>query len=120
MVAEALGVDLDAIRETCEFQATPRDISTAFGLVDAGTVGATRAGCIGVVDGLGVITIEHVDAIADDLAPDWPKGRTGGTDGIWRVIIDGEPSFDAEFEVGYSPGEDANDPGLFANAVTHV
>ena len=36
MVAEALGVQLDDIRETCEFQATPREISTAFGLVEAG------------------------------------------------------------------------------------
>ncbi len=106
MVAEALGADLDDIRETCEFQATPRDISTAFGLVEAGTVG--------------VITIEHVDRIADDLAPDWPKGRTGGTDGIWRVIIDGEPSFDAEFEVGHRPGESHNDHGLLATGMRAV
>ena len=41
MVAESLGVELEDIRETCEFQATPRDITTAFGLVEAGTVGAT-------------------------------------------------------------------------------
>ena len=51
MVGDALGVELDDIREICEFQATPRDIDTAFGLVKAGTVGATRAACIGVVDG---------------------------------------------------------------------
>ena len=120
MVAEALGVELEDIRETCEFQATPRDIPTAFGLVDAGTVGATRARCIGVVDGVDVITIEHVDRIADDLAPDWPKGRTGGTDGIWRVIIDGEPSFDGEFEVGHRPGESHNDHGLLATGMRAV
>lgn len=120
MVAEALGVELDGIRETCEFQPTPRDISTAFGLVEAGTVGATRACCIGVVDDVDVITIEHVDRIADDLAPDWPKGRTGGTDGIWRVIIDGEPSFDAEFEVGYRSGDSHNDHGLLATGMRAV
>ncbi len=120
MVAESLGVELDDIRETCEFQATPRDINTAFGLVEAGTVGATRAACIGVVDGREVVTIEHVDRIADDLAPDWPKGRTGGTDGIWRVNIDGEPSLDAEFEVGYLPGESHNDHGLLATGMRAV
>jgi hypothetical protein len=120
MVADALGVELDDIRETCEFAPTPRAISTAFGPVEAGTVGATRACCIGVVDGVDVITIEHVDRIADDLAPDWPKGRTGGTDGIWRVIIDGEPSFDAEFEVGYRPGESHNDHGLLATGMRAV
>jgi len=37
-----------------------------------------------IVDGQDVITIEHVDRLADDLAPDWLKGRSGGTDGIWR------------------------------------
>jgi hypothetical protein len=120
MVADALGVELDDIRETCEFQATPRDISTAFGLVEAGTVGATRAACIGVVDGVDVVTIEHVDRIADDLAPDWPKGRTGATDGIWRVVIDGEPSFDAEFEVGCRPGDNHNDHGLLATGMRAV
>jgi hypothetical protein len=120
MVAEALGVELDDIRETCEFQATPRDISTAFGLVEAGTVGATRAACIGVVDGVEVVTIEHVDRIADDLASDWPKGRTGATDGIWRVVIDGEPSFDAEFEVGCRPGDNHSDHGLLATGMRAV
>jgi hypothetical protein len=120
MVADALGVELDDIRETCEFQATPRDINTAFGLVEAGTVGATRARCIGVVDGQDIITIEHVDRLADDLAPDWLKGRTGGTDGIWRVIIDGEPSIDAEFEVGHRPGESHNDHGLLATGMRAV
>jgi hypothetical protein len=120
MVADALGAELDDIRETCEFQATPRDITTAFGLVEAGTVGATRARCIGVVDGQDIITIEHVDRLADDLAPDWLKGRTGGTDGIWRVIIDGEPSIDAEFEVGHRPGESHNDHGLLATGMRAV
>jgi hypothetical protein len=120
MVADALGVELTDIREMCEFQPTPRDISTAFGLVEAGTVGATRAACVGVVDGQDVITIEHVDRLADDLAPDWLKGRDGGTDGIWRVIIDGEPSIDAEFEVGRRPGESHNDHGLLATGMRAV
>jgi hypothetical protein len=120
MVADALGVELDSIRETCEFQPTPRNIPTAFGLVEAGTVGATRAACIGVVDGRDVVTIEHVDRLADDLAPDWLTGRAGGTDGIWRVIIDGEPSIDAEFEVGHRPGESHNDHGLLATGMRAV
>jgi hypothetical protein len=120
MVADALGVQLDEIRESCEFSATPRRLTTAFGVVEAGTVGATRARCTGVVDGEEVITIEHVDRIADDLAPDWPTSRSGGTDGTWRVIIDGEPSFDAEFEVGCRPGDNHNDHGLLATGMRAV
>jgi hypothetical protein len=120
MVADALGVHLDEIRETCEFLPTPRRLETACGIIEAGTVGATYARCVGVVDGVEVITIEHVDRMADDLAPDWPTGRTGGTDGIWRVIIDGEPSFEGEFEVGFRDGESANDHGLLATGMRAV
>jgi hypothetical protein len=120
MVADALGVQLDEIREECEFLPTPRRLETACGVIEAGTVGAPYAKCIGVVDGQEVITIEHVDRMADDLAPDWPKSRTGAIDGIWRVIIDGEPSFDAEFEVGFRPDEDSSDQGLLATGMRAV
>jgi hypothetical protein len=120
MVADALGVQLDEIREECEFLPTPRRLETARGVIEVGTVGATYAKCIGVVDGQEVITIEHVDRMADDLAPDWPKSRTGAIDGIWRVIIDGEPSFDAEFEVGFRPDEDSSDQGLLATGMRAV
>jgi hypothetical protein len=81
MVADALGVELDEIREACEFQPTPRRLETACGVIESGTVGAIWAKCIGVVDGQEVIAIEHVDRMADDLAPDWPVSRSGGTDG---------------------------------------
>jgi hypothetical protein len=120
MVADALGVQLEEIREECEFLPTPRRLETACGVIEAGTVGATYAKCVGVLDGEEVITIEHVDRMADDLAPDWPKSRTGGIDGVWRVIIDGEPSFDAEFEVGFGPNEDSSDQGLLATGMRAV
>jgi hypothetical protein len=120
MVADALGVQLDEIREECEFLPTPRRLETACGVIGAGTVGATYGRCIGVVDGADVITIEHVDRMADDLAPDWPKSRTGNVDGTWRVIIEGEPSFDAEFEVGFRTDENSSDQGLLATGMRAV
>jgi len=120
MVADALGVELDEIREECEFQPTPRKLETACGVIEEGTVGAIWAKCIGVVDGQDVVTIEHVDRMADDLALDWPVSRSGGTDGTWRVMIDGEPSFDGEFEVGFQKGENASDQGLLATGMRAV
>lgn len=117
MVADAMGVKLDQIGESCEFRPATRRIEAASGVVEEGTVGAVWTRCIGVVDGVEAITIEHIDRMADDFAPDWPKGRDGGTDGIWRVIIDGEPSFDAEFQVGYRPEENTNDQGLLATGM---
>jgi hypothetical protein len=117
MVADAMGVTLDKIAESCEFQPAPRRIQAASGVVEQGTVGAVWTRCVGVVDGREAITIEHIDRMADDFAPDWPKGRDGGTDGIWRTIIDGEPSFDAEFQVGYRHEENTNDHGLLATGM---
>lgn len=120
MVAESLGVELDEIRETCEFAPSPRLLQTASGVIEPGTVGAVWFRCIGVVDSQEAITIEHVDRMADDVAPHWPKSRAGGTDGVWRVMIEGEPSFDAEFEVGFKPDEDATPHGLLATGMRAI
>lgn len=120
MVAESLGVELDEIRETCEFAPSPRRLETASGVIEPGTVGAVWFRCVGVVDGQEVITVEHVDRMADDVAPEWPKSRAGGIDGVWRVIIEGEPSFDAEFEVGFNPDEDATPHGLLATGMRAI
>lgn len=119
-VAEALGVRLDEIRETCEFAPAPRRLETLSGVIEPGTVAAVWFKCIGVVDDQEVITIEHVDRMAEDVAPDWPKSRAGGIDGVWRVMIEGEPSFDAEFEVGFNADEDSTDHGLLATGMRAI
>jgi len=117
MVADALGVRLDEMRESCEFQAAPRDVDAAACRVAEGTVGAVWSRCIGMKDGVEVVTIEHIDRIADDFAPDWPTGRAGDTDGTWRVVIDGEPSIDCEFQVAHRPGENKSLQGLVATGM---
>jgi 2,4-diaminopentanoate dehydrogenase len=120
MVAESLGVELDEIRESCEYAPSPRRLETFSGVIEPGAVGAVWFRCIGVVDGQEVITIEHVDRMAEDVAPDWPKSRAGGIDGVWRVMIEGEPSFDAEFEVGFNADEDSTDHGLLATGMRAI
>ena len=120
MVAEALGVQLDEIRESCQFAPAPRRLETASGVIEPGTIGAIWFRCIGVVDGEEVITIEHIDRMCEDVAPEWPKSRAGGIDGVWRVIIEGEPSFDAEFEVGFNADEDSTPHGLLATGMRAV
>ena len=86
MVGEALGIQLDEIRESCQFAPAPRPLETASGVIEPGTVGAIWFRCIGVVGGEEAITIEHIDRMCGDVAPDWPKSRAGGIDGVWRVI----------------------------------
>ncbi|MEN8159330.1 MAG: hypothetical protein ABFS41_04565 [Myxococcota bacterium] len=120
LVADALGVELEAMREVCEFAPAPRRIETATGPIEAGTVAGVRFELVGVVGGEDVIVIEHCDRTAGDVAPDWPKSRKGGWQGTFRVQIDGEPSIDAEFEVGFREGQDENDHGLLATGMRAV
>lgn len=115
LVAEALGVRIDELRETYEREPAPRTIETASGPVEAGTCGAIWARTVGVVDGRERITIEHVNRMAPDFAPDWPSGRVDGT---YRVEIDGEPPIRCDMTVGdpASPTEG----GMIATAMRVV
>jgi hypothetical protein len=115
MVADALGVEMDEIRETYEKRATDRTLEVASGTIEAGTVGAVRFETIGVVDGRDAIVIEHVNRMADDLAPDWPTADRPGT---YRIVVDGEPSFTCELRLG-TP-ESYSQAGLVATAMRVV
>lgn len=97
MIADAMGVELDEVRETYDRALTPRRLEVACGVIEAGTVGAVRFETIGVVDGRDAIVIEHVNRMALDLAPEWPSADRDGT---YRLVVDGEPSMQCEFTVG--------------------
>jgi hypothetical protein len=115
LVADALGVRLDEVRETYERALTDRPLDVACGRIEAGTVGAIRMETIGVVDGRDVIVIEHVNRMADDVAPDWP---TADRDGTYRIAVDGEPSFTCELTLG-TP-ETASADGMIATTMRIV
>jgi len=97
MIADALGVELDTIRETYERDLTPRRLEVACGVIEAGTVGAVRFETIGVVDGRDAIIVEHVNRMAMDLAPHWPSAALDGT---YRIEVDGDPEMHCDFKVG--------------------
>lgn len=97
MVADTLGAELDEIRETYDKRATDRTLEVASGTIEAGTCGAVRFETIGVVDGRDAIVIEHVNRMAEDLAPDWPTADRQGT---YRIVVDGEPSYSCELRLG--------------------
>ena len=109
MVAHALGVELDGIRETYERRVTDRRLEVAAGVIEAGTVGAIRMETIGVVDGRDAIVIEHVNRMADDVAPDWP---TADRDGTYRIAVEGNPGYQCELTLGTA--ETAADEGMVA------
>jgi len=90
LMARALGVELDEIRETLDRRPLDATVRTAaMGEFQAGTQGAVRFEVRGVVEGEPRLVIEHVTRIHPACAPDWPAPP--GRDGAHRVIIEGRP-----------------------------
>ncbi|MET3984530.1 dihydrodipicolinate reductase [Streptomyces sp. PvR034] len=97
MMARALGVELDEIRETSERRALDETVRTAtMGEFEAGTQGAVRFEVQGIVEGEARIVIEHVTRIHASCAPDWPTPPDGS--GAHRVVIEGRPRIEVTVE----------------------
>ncbi|MBT2507737.1 dihydrodipicolinate reductase [Streptomyces sp. ISL-98] len=97
LMARALGVQLDEIRETMDRRPLDATVSTrTMGSFEAGTQGAVRFEVQGVVEGEPRIVIEHVTRIHPSCAPDWPTPPNG--DGAHRVIIEGRPRIEVTVE----------------------
>lgn len=117
LVAKALGIELSDVTETYERVTTPRDLHVACGMIAAGTVGAVRAVTTGVVNGHPVITIEHINRMAPDLAPEWASAPNG----TYRIIIEGQPHIECDLRLGTEDTpESANDNAMEATAMRVV
>ena len=93
LIAHGLGLEIDEIRENFDRVATDRDLHVAFGTAEAGTCGALRTQAIAVIDGHEAITIEHVNRLAPDLAPQWGEGAQRP---VYRIRIEGEPDISCD------------------------
>ncbi|MCX5387114.1 dihydrodipicolinate reductase [Streptomyces sp. NBC_00083] len=122
LMARALGVELDDIRETMERRPLDGTVSTrTMGTFEAGTQGAVRFEVQGIVEGEPRIVIEHVTRIHPSCAPDWPVPPDGG-DGAHRVVIEGRPRIEVTVEAtdegaNRSAGGNATAVGRLVNAV---
>ncbi|MFL6024921.1 MAG: hypothetical protein ACJ72O_16395, partial [Marmoricola sp.] len=101
MIASAVGIELDDITTTWEKWVTPTDRKTAKGVIEAGNVAAIRFTINGVYQGRDVITLEHVNRIGLDAAPEWPAGSA---DDVYRVDITGSPSISQETAFRFNDG----------------
>ncbi|MCF3120935.1 dihydrodipicolinate reductase [Streptomyces arenae] len=122
LMARALGVELDEIRETLERQALDATVRTrTMGEFAAGTQGAVRFEVQGIVGGEPRIVIEHVTRIHPSCAPHWPLPPDGG-DGAHRVVVEGRPRIEVTVEAtdegeNRSAGGNATAVGRLVNAV---
>jgi 4-hydroxy-tetrahydrodipicolinate reductase len=102
LVAAGLGVEIDEIVETTDRATTPVALTVDAGTVEAGTVAALRFELAGHVDGTPLVTFEHVTRLHPSVAPDWPQPTV--SDGCYRVILDGWPSYVLNLHAGEADG----------------
>ena len=93
MIADALGVEIQEVRESVERIPTSRTLQVACGTIEAGTSGAIRTRAIGVVEGNEALEIAHVTRMALDVAPEWPSTEHGVG---YQIDIEGEPNIHCE------------------------
>ena len=118
ILADALGVELEAIRTHVERRALDRTIDVpGMGTFEKGTQGAFRFEVQGIVDGRALFVVEHVTRIDDECAPEWPSSTAPG--GIHRVRITGHPNLDVTIH-GTEPGEPGAAGGGNATAANRI
>lgn len=121
LMARALGVELDDIRETMARRPLESAVTTrTMGGFEAGTQGAVRFEVQGIVEGEPRIVIEHITRIHPSCAPDWPSPPDGA--GAHRVIIEGRPRIEVTVEASdedenRSAGGNATAVGRLVNAI---
>lgn len=112
LVAAAVGLRLDDVRETHEVLLADEDVEIASGTVAKGTISGMRFEIIGLVDGEERFVVEHVTRLRDGDAPGWPQGSG------YRIDITGEPHVHLELGLSSDRG-DHNHAGCLATAM-HV
>jgi hypothetical protein len=113
LVAEGLGATIDDFVYDRQVALAAQPFEVAAGRVEAGTVSAMRFSATAIVDGRPALTVEHITRLAEDEAPDWPRGRG------WKVTVEGTPSMVLESKIA-THGEDENDQGCLGTAMHAV
>ncbi|MBF6352110.1 dihydrodipicolinate reductase [Nocardia flavorosea] len=121
LMARALGVELDEIREDVQRLPLAQTVETAtMGEFAAGTQGAMRFEVQGIVAGVPRIVVEHITRIHPSCAPEWPAPPNGS--GAHRVIIEGRPRIEVTVEAtdeggNYAAGGNATAVGRLVGAI---
>jgi 2,4-diaminopentanoate dehydrogenase len=100
-IAEQLDVTLDDVVTGYELWPAEHGFDYQGRRIEAGTIAGFRFEIVGVVDGVARIGVEHVTRTQEDQAPDWPRGLAGDA---YRIVIDGSPHLECEFN--FRDGDD--------------
>ena len=88
LIADGIGLTLDAIVDEREIATAPESLKTAAGIVEAGTVAGQHWTWTGRAGGIDRIVHETVWRMHRSVAPQWPTGKhTGTIEGTPRLSI---------------------------------
>ncbi len=118
MLADALGVSLDEIREEHERLPAPDSFDTAMGRIEKGTCAGVRFEVQGIVDGEPLLVAAHVNRLRQDIGPDWDR-LSGDKHSGYKIEVKGSPSFTCEIEPVGEDG-DHNTAGILGTAMRVV
>lgn len=118
MLADALGLSLDEIREVHERLPAPETFETKMGRIEKGTCAGVRFEVQGIVDGKPVLVAAHVNRLRDDIGPDWDRLSQGKTSG-YKIEVKGSPCITCELEPAGEDG-DHNTAGITGTAMRVV
>jgi 4-hydroxy-tetrahydrodipicolinate reductase len=118
MLADALGVRLDEIREEHERLPAPDSFDTAMGRIERGTCAGVRFEVQGILNGRPALVAAHVNRLRDDIGPHWDRLSAGKRSG-YKVEVKGSPSFTCEIEPVGEDG-DHNTAGITGTAMRVV
>jgi len=113
-LAARLGVTLDTVRQRTERWYTTERIDCTMMTVQPGQMAAVKFATEGVVDGVPVIVLEHVNRLTPAAAPNWvfpPDGHIG----VHRVVIEGDPRVELNTHISH-PLYDPTDAACMATA----
>lgn len=118
MLADALGVSLDEIREVHERLPAPESFDTKMGRIEQGTCAGVRFEVQGIVDGKPMFVAAHCNRLRDDIGPDWDRLSAGRTSG-YKIEVRGSPSITCELAPEGEDG-DHNTAGITGTAMRVV
>ncbi|MGE2833696.1 dihydrodipicolinate reductase [Mycobacterium sp. SMC-4] len=117
-LARHLDIKLDDVRQRFEPWYTGERIECKMMTVEPGQLAAVRFAAEGVLGGVPVITVEHVNRLTSAAAPDWqfpPDGMTG----VHKVIVEGEPRVEVSTHLSH-PVLDVTEAGCVSTAARAV
>jgi 4-hydroxy-tetrahydrodipicolinate reductase len=91
LVADALGMPLDAVESTGEVAVAAHTLDIAAGVVPAGTVAAQRMIVTGLRGGEPLLRFRATWYCSPDLEPGWDVRATG-----WHIAVDGDAPLDVD------------------------